>query len=40
MILETTFIIDFLRGKEEALEKMRKLEEDDESVSTTSVSVF
>src|SRR3989344_1102866 len=40
MILDTTFIIDFLRGNNDAAEKMNALESDAEPVSTTSISVF
>jgi len=38
MIIDTTFIIDFLRGEKEAIAKISELK--NEPIKTTSVSVF
>lgn len=40
MILDTTFIIDFLRGNETAVEIMQGLESAGEPIATTCISVF
>jgi len=40
MILETTFLVDFFRGSEQAVSKLMALEEEDVTVFTTSISVF
>lgn len=40
MILDTTFLIDLLRGEKSAVDKITELEGANEPVLTTSVSVF
>ena len=40
MILDTTFLIDLLKNKKEAVEKARDLENSFEPISTTTISVF
>ena len=40
MILDTTTIIDILRGNEEILNKIKGLENKNEPLMTTSISVF
>jgi tRNA(fMet)-specific endonuclease VapC len=40
MILDTSFIIDVLRGEETALKKLQKLEENNEPLNITSISIF
>lgn len=39
MILDTSFIIDVMNGEEEALEKLKKVEESSEKVSVTAVTI-
>lgn len=40
IILDTAFIVDLLRGREKAHEKLTSLEESGESVCTTSINVL
>jgi predicted nucleic acid-binding protein len=40
IILDTAFIVDLLRGREKAQEKLTSLEEGGESVCTTSINVL
>ena len=40
MILDTTFLIDVLRDRKEAVEKAKELERSFEPVRTTTISVF
>ena len=40
MILDTSFIIDFLKNDESAVEKARKLKEENVPLATTTINVF
>jgi len=40
MILDTSFLVDLLRGRPEAVKKIVEIEKRNEPVATTSVSVF
>jgi len=40
MILDTTFLVDLLRGNQEATTKISEIEKKNETVATTTVSVF
>ncbi len=40
MILDTTFLVDFLRGSDEAEDKLAALEKNGEAIFTTAVTVF
>lgn len=40
IVLDTSFIVDILRGRERALEMLSHLEEGGESVCTTSINVL
>ncbi len=40
MILDTSFLVDLLRGKQEAVKKISELEEKNEPVATTAIGVF
>ncbi|MFB6202912.1 MAG: type II toxin-antitoxin system VapC family toxin [Candidatus Nanohaloarchaea archaeon] len=40
MILDTSFLIDLMKGEEKAIEKVRELEEEGENQSVTSVTLF
>ena len=40
IVLDTAFIVDLLRGREKAQEKLTSLEEGGESVCTTSINVL
>jgi tRNA(fMet)-specific endonuclease VapC len=40
IVLDTSFIVDLLRGRERAQEKLTHLEDEGESVCTTSINVL
>ena len=40
MILDTSFIVDLLRGNKKAIDKIAEFENKNEHVSTTTISVF
>jgi tRNA(fMet)-specific endonuclease VapC len=40
IVLDTSFIVDLLRGRERAQEKLSHLEDEGESVCTTSINVL
>ena len=40
MILETTFIIDILKGRKDAIDKLNLMVEDNEPIEITSPSIF
>lgn len=40
MILDTTVLVDLLRNEKNAVKKIKELEENNEALSTTTISVF
>ena len=40
MILDTTFLVDLLRGNPEAITKVSEIERRNETIATTTISVF